>query len=393
MNLVLIALMDSLIMWGAPPLGKVITYGLKLLNLLVLPFLLQHVKGGRYRWALAVSPFLWPVFDESSFISAFQYFFSAILPLITFFILPVNYQKWVVSVFLKIIVFLFSIGLVFYILLNLGIIPPYLTFVRDLDGRTYYNFMFLYYTQGLDPLTLLRFYSVWDEPGVVGTMCSIVLFYYRNTISRKEFIIVLIAGVLSLSLFFLVVLLPVLFFNKFRDYPLGKQFILSFLFLGLVVFVYFGASHLAHKTIDHPTLKFSVYHRFKWSGALITGVQSNRDVMPGFEEAYGRFQESAGKEFWMTGKGKFSAIKEFGSTGLSHRILIYEKGVLFVVYMAIFYFMMHRWSRKNFIFNLVSLGLLTLLFMQRPLLYGLYFVMLIYVGLSVRTLAEDKLES
>jgi len=162
------------------------------------------------------------------------------------------------------------------------------------------------------------------------------------------------------------------------------------MFLILIVVGYFGASFLANKTKDHPMLKFSVYHRFKWEGQFIVGVYSNRDVMDGFEESYQKFVSNGGMHFWITGKGKNSTVDEFGSTGLSHRILIYEKGLLILLYLALFYIYMHINWRKDYIFNLVSILFLLLLFTQRPLLYGLYFVMIIYSGLRLRLTIDEE---
>ncbi|GEM_PF-2979646 len=388
--LVIIALMDSMIMWGVPTLGKLITYGLKLLILTAIPFLIHCSKKANFFWALAVLPFTWILFDEKSIGSLFQYFYSAVLPIFTFFLLPPIYRKWCVLVFLKIVSILFFIGFIFYILLNIGIVPPHFTYIRDHDGRTYYNFLFMYYTQGLDPLILLRFPSAWDEPGVIGTMCAMVLFYFRSELSKNQFYIFFIAGCLSLSMFFIIMIVPILYFCKFREFSVAKKNWRSLLFLILIVVGYFGASFLANKTKDHPMLKFSVYHRFKWEGQFIVGVYSNRDVMEGFEESYQKFVSNGGMQFWITGKGKNSTVDEFGSTGLSHRILIYEKGLFILLYLALFYIYMHVNWRKDYIFNLVSILFLLLLFTQRPLLYGLYFVMIIYSGLRLRLTIDEE---
>lgn len=385
-TLVIIALMDSMIMWGVPTLGKLLTYGLKLIILISVPFLVSYSKKSNYLWALAVLPFSWILFDEKSIFSFFQYFYSAILPVVTFFLLPPYYRKWCVIVFFDIVCSLFTIGFVVYIVLNLGFVPPYLTYIRDLDGRTYYNFFFIYYTQGLDPLTLIRFTSAWDEPGAVGTMCAIILFYFRKELSKRQFYTFLIAGFLSLSMFFIIVVIPILYFSKFRDYARYKQVVKSFLFFIFIIIAYFSFSFLGSMTKEHPVLKFSIYHRFKWEGPLIVGVHSNRDVMDGFEEAYQRFVSDGGIQYWITGKGKYVTIEEFGTTGLSHRILIYEKGALILIYLAFFYLVMHKNWRKDLFFNIASIVFLTLLFTQRPLLYGFYFIMIIYNGLRLRSL-------
>lgn len=381
--LVIIALMDSMIMWGVPTLGKVITYGFKFIILISVPFLIYYSKRANYAWALLVLPFAWILFDEKSALSFFQYFYSAILPIFVFFLLPPYYRKWCVIVFFDIICILFTIGFLFYLLLNIGIIPPHLTYVRDHDGRTYYNFFFLYYTQGLDPLTLIRFTSAWDEPGVVGTMCSIILFYFRKELSKRQFYTFLIAGILSLSMFFIIVVIPILYFSKFRGYSRSKQLMKSVLFLVFIIIGYLSFSFLGSKTKEHPVLKFSIYHRFKWEGSFIVGVHSNRDVMEGFEDAYQGFVSDGGVKYWITGKGKNVTIDEFGSTGLSHRILLYEKGLLILVYLALFYIGMHKNWRKDIFFNIASLVFLVLLFTQRPLLYGFYFIMIIYTGLRL----------
>ena len=51
---------------------------------------------------------------------------------------------------------------------------------------------------------------------------------------------------------------------------------------------------------------------------------------------------------------------------------------------------MHVNWRKDYIFNLVSIIFLLLLFTQRPLLYGLYFVMIIYTGLRLSSTKDEE---
>ena len=55
-------------------------------------------------------------------------------------------------------------------------------------------------------LPFIRFYGPFDEPGVVGTICGLMLCINRMNFRDYKSIILLVAGLLSLSLYFFIVI-------------------------------------------------------------------------------------------------------------------------------------------------------------------------------------------
>ncbi|MFS8615683.1 MAG: hypothetical protein FWJ85_02580 [Solitalea sp.] len=382
LNVMLIAFMDSFVLWNDALPGKLFTYGLKLLNLIALVYLLSENKPIKYAWAFAVLPLVWIVWEEESAVASFQYLFSSVLPVVSFVLLPDEEQIFAVRSYLKLILYLFIPGIVIYVLLNL--VPlPHLTYTRSLDGRAYENYFFLNYS--LSHIHF-RFFSVFDEPGVVGSLAAMVVFYYRRFLSQWEYLIYIIAGLLSFSLFFMIMFVPLYYFSDLRFLPTIKQKWIKVVIAGIALIVcYFGFIFLLNQIKEDPVLKYAVYNRFEWKNGFVVGAVDNRTAsIDGFTEAYDQTRISD-PAFW-TGHGKDAVREEMGASGLSYKILVYEKGVLIAAYVLLLFLIMHPWN-KQFIFSVVSLLFLLALFYQRPLFFKIDYFMLLFAGLKLATSA------
>ncbi|MCL4639214.1 MULTISPECIES: hypothetical protein [Olivibacter] len=370
-----IALMDSFVMWNDPLVGKLINYGLKFLNLFALFYLLQHNVAKKYIWAILIIPFSWVLWEEESLLSSLQYVFSATVPIMTFLLLKDEEQLSVVKSFLKIWFVLFIIGLPIYALLLTGLNIPHIDYIRDSDQRLYQNYFFLYYAQGN---VLYRFSSVWDEPGVVGTMAAIVVLYYRNLLTKRQYYIFLLCGLLSVSLFYCVLIGPILYFSNLRTLNFVKKVRKVVTFSLVVILGYFTLVQLALATKEDPVLSFAVYHRFEWSGNWITGLVDNRttdDINTAVKTDLDIFD-------FLFGKGKGATMEEFGADGLSLNVMLYNKGILIVAYILLIYILMHNW-RKQLLFSIFSILFIFLTFYQRPMLYKIDYFIVFYVGIRL----------
>lgn len=384
-NLVAIAFMDSFVLWNDPLPGKLFTYALKLINIFAIVFLAEKTTLNKYIWAIITIPLLWIVWDETSLPASLQYFYSSTLPVICFLLLRDEEQSFVARTYLKFILFLFIPGLLIYILINL--LPvPHLAYTRSLDQRSYENYFFLYYSLAH---TRFRFFSVFDEPGVVGSLAAIVVFYYRKVLSRRAYIIYVIAGILSVSLFFLLSFIPAYYFSEIRYLSLRKRVTKSLMALVAAAAFYLLIVFLLNQIRDDSLLSYALYNRFKWENGFIVGVVNNRDAaIIGFEDAYDSFIEKNGLTFWL-GNGKNSVAQRFGNSGLSYRILLFEKGMLTGIYLMLLILLLHPW-RKQFIFSLLSVGFLLLLLYQRPLFFKIDYFILIFTGVKLISKYAEK---
>lgn len=377
-NVMLIAFMDSFVLWNDPLPGKLFTYGLKLLNLLALIYLISRNQPYRYLWAFLVLPLVWIVWEEESAIASFQYLFSSVLPVISFVLLKEEEQVFAVKSYLKLILYLFIPGMLLYILLNLFPIP-YLTYTRTLDGREYENYFFLNYS--LSHIHF-RFFSVFDEPGVVGTLAAVVVFYYRRFLKPWEYWMYVIAGVASFSLFFIIMFIPLFYFSDLRFLPTLKQKLIKLSTAGVaIILCYFGFVFALNQIKEDPVLKYAIYNRFEWKNGLIIGTIDNRTAaIEGFQAAY---EENDARDFaYWIGHGKDSVREEMGASGLSYKVLIYEKGRLIVVYIMLLFLIMHPW-KSNFMFSIISVVFLLALFYQRPLFFKIDYFMLLFTGIKI----------
>lgn len=385
LNLALIAFMDSFVMWNDAIGGKLFTYGLKALNLLALLGLLQKSRFDKYMWVLLYLPLTWFVWEEDSIIGSFQYVFSSTLPVVSFLLLKDEEQLYVIKVYLKIIAVLFIPGLVIFFLINVVSLPH---FTDTRESRSYENYFFLYYTLAH---VKFRFFSVFNEPGVVGTLAAIVVFYYRKFLSKKEYILYVICGFLSLSLFFIIMFFPLLYFSDIQFISRWKKIKKVIGFTVALVIMYLGFVVVMNELKNNPLIRVAVYNRFKWENGLIVGVVSNRDeVIAGFDDAYTSMQSKGGERYWF-GNGKAAVAKNFGASALSYRISLYDKGVVIMFYVAFVVLLMHP-VRKNFFFSIISICFIVLVIYQRPMFYKIDYFILIFAGVRLIVSYEEKKE-
>ncbi|SFN91961.1 hypothetical protein SAMN05428949_3855 [Chitinophaga sp. YR627] len=387
LNLVIISFMDSFVMWNDLLPGKLFTYGLKALNILSLLYLMQRSRPDKYAWVLLYLPLTWFVIEEGSIPGSIQYFYSSSLPVVSFLLLRDDEQVFVVTTYLKIIAALFIPGIVIYVLINVAALP-HLTYLRD-GKRVYENYFFLCYSL---PHIHFRFFSVFDEPGVIGTLSALVVFYYKELVSRRVYILYIICGILSVSLFFIIVLFPMLYFSNIRSVTVAKRWKKVARFSMVLVLMYFSFIVALNSMKDNPLIKTAVYNRFKWENGLIVGIMNNRDdVLPGFDAAFTNFSNRGGSAYWF-GRGKGTTVDMFGASALSYRISLFEKGALIMIYVVFLMLLMHP-VRKNFLFSIISVLFICMLLYQRPFFYKIDYFTLIFVGVRFIPSYERKKEN
>lgn len=136
---------------------------------------------------------------------------------IFFLLLKKQYQIKVVSYFSWALSFLLLVSLIEYVVyqfFHLGIIVTQVVRESSIRGGSFYHLLF-----NLTPTysNFSRFQSIAEEPGLVGTLCGILLFYtgrYRSL--RFPFIIFIICGLFSFSLAFYAILILYLCSGLFK---------------------------------------------------------------------------------------------------------------------------------------------------------------------------------
>lgn len=301
--------------------------------------------------------FMWTVY--SSDISLAKYVTRFLMPFVIF--IPWQKREKYLDFFLcKVFPILIGLSLLTYILLQVGIGLPSFTVkaLNELKGYNYTSYFFCVVPN--DIVYAMRFHSYYDEPGVVGTLMGVIIFYYHQKLNSFSTFIYIVAGLLSFSLFFFIAILAYLLFES--EWKGNKKIyaIASTLFLAIVVFSFFENSFL----IDN------VFGRFSFQNGEWVGNNRNSTI---FEDYfYGTFVYS--NEFWTGTSGDTSLAG--GSS--SFEKVIFLRGAYYLLYclfIYLFLFLRYKYSWYQFSINF---GLWLGLMYQRPS-FDVFFFYLFFI--------------
>lgn len=216
-----------------------------------------------------------------------------------------------------------------------------------------------------------RFYSMFDEPGTLGTLSAFVLFANKYNFKDKRNIIILTGAFFTYSLAFFILTfigLSLYFIRK------PKLLIIYSILIVSVVFITYNLMK------ENPTFKASI------SGRLATTESSlkerNSKEVNKFFKNYVRSSDSImGK-----GTGFFENNSKLLS-GQSFKFFLIENGFLGLFLVLGMYLFM---SGQNKFLMLTYLLLYLLSFLQRPFLFTPYQIILYYAGISSLNYLPDR---
>ena len=212
--------------------------------------------------------------------------------------------------------------LVYGLVVVLGIELPYVIVdpsneAKDDLGVFYHQYPFLtvsYYYGIASP----RFASMFDEPGVVGTIATLFLFAERYKMNKWQNIVFLLSGLFSLSLFFIGMALIFIPFFMIKE---KVQFKYVLLFFGMIVgLILFAVSYI---DIDFEEL---VLNRLSNDDGGI--VQDNRST-DYFDSVFSRFM-NGDIMLVLFGKG-INAHLQIDPAIQSYKMIIYDNGLLYLI--------------------------------------------------------------
>lgn len=159
---------------------------------------------------------------------------------VSFLYLKPEYRFWIYDKFIKILAVIFCLGIIEYVLAMLGITHFWGLLHRQVSSGIlpFYQGTFCIFPSYYGH-SVFRFQSLTEEPGVVGTLCAFILFTIDREKYKKEFYIFCLAGILSLSLAFYLLLLFGLL-GKIKAMKL-KFLLVSVLLASSVYFVFENA--------------------------------------------------------------------------------------------------------------------------------------------------------
>jgi hypothetical protein len=279
------------------------------------------------------------------------------LPLL-FLIIPKSLQLEIFKKFTEIISVVFALGIITYTLRLFIDLPGYeISPLNSLKQETYLVYLF---DVTLPQTIFPKFFSIFDENGVVGTLCALLISYQKININSFKKGAILLAGLLSFSLAFYIVLIINLIYNFNRHY------------LIFVPIIFIIASFIPKDNI----LSVYIFDRMEVTEDGFTG--NNRTGVD-FELHYDYFLKKGGSDLFYgrgIGADKEDKIDELGSS--SYKVLVYRHGLLGCsLFLLFFIYLTIKISSTNrgwFFFTIFII-----LLFQRINLF-LYYNIVVYVG-------------
>jgi len=267
------------------------------------------------------------------------------------------YEKFVI-VFSIII----SVSIFFYCLFLLGINLPYQELkLKNTLGGICRLYPFFVLVLDLNNVIMFRFSGYFDEPGVVGTICAVILLSSKLNLKEKKNIPILLAGFLSFSLFFyLILLIYILLFTK------TKYKLITIFFVGAAVLI----------LINNEFFNAIMLGRLNFENGSLSG--NNRTTIY-FDNWYQNYTESINFYF---GFGSNYITKNFPECA-SYKNIVVNQGFLFFS-MFIGTFVLYGWSALKFSkeFFIYLLILFSVIY-QRPFIEKPIYIFLIYVPIFI----------
>ena len=212
-----------------------------------------------------------------------------------------------------------------------------------------------------------RFYSIFDEPGVIGTISSFLLFANRYNFKDRRNIIILIASIFTFSLaFYILTLFSITLYNITRISKLIK----IYLFIVLITLILF----------------FSGIGRLAFSSLVFDRIQSINSSMDSrtSQNMKQYFSEYIKSKDAILGKGIKFLNNEIDSHDTGYRYFLIENGILGFILILFMYIILqynnkYIYNRNIFIYFMLFL----ISFFQRPNLFTPWQLIIFSSGISV----------
>ena len=288
-------------------------------------------------------------------------------------------KKRLVLLFTRIFVIIVGISLISFILYLLGVELPYET-IRY-DGNTNYSdfkcYPFLLIEN--EPGTIVRFQSVFLEPGHLGMISALLLYINGYSLKQPRVFVLLLSIFASLSLaaYVLLVIGAILYYIMNSKRVL-KRVVLSFAYLLLIVVV--GVSYY----IYDPNSIFSrlIVERLDYNEDK--GLRGNNRTSASFDSYYEQQFYKGGDCLLGVGPKIFSQSSWGDNRGqggnASYKVFIVKYGLFGIFVLLLFFSVYTYYHKSKLLFGLLLLYIIS--FWQRP--YALWEVELfLFIGAAI----------
>lgn len=238
-----------------------------------------------------------------------------------------------------------------------------------MKGAEYPMSNYLFYVSPIHhQMASLRFYSMFDEPGVVGTLAAFILYGNKYNFKKWEVKIIMIISLFTYSMAFYFLTAVGFAYQRVRKL---NQILSTMMILITIAFTL----NVLYRTV--PEFQTLIVER-------INNASDNLDSRTN-EMAKKKLESLEGTSEYFLGIGKDAMLNSGFKQGQSYELFILEKGFMAVLILLFCYY---TFIRKKDIDSLFLLLLFFLSFLQRPFLFTAW-QMLIFACCS----AHIKLEN
>ena len=296
-----------------------------------------------------------------------------VLVLLLFIFIPFSKDKFccrVYDIFLKTYVIVIGLSLVAWVFSFIFEFPNFGTVVAYNDeNRTYVNYgIFLKQLLSLDlGLEAFRFSGVYDEPGWVGTINTVLLCINKFNLKKLDNFILFLSGLFSFSLYFYVFLI---FYGIYYIFKSKNMYVLLTI-CSIVLFLYLY-------TKENEFIYQSVWNRFEWNSkegrfegdSRTVGVGGSTDV----ETFYEKIKWT--NQYWW-GVDNKEAYSELAKGTCTYKTIVALYGMAFFSLYCAFFVLLGLYSHKKRKDLLLYLFIFLSLMYQRPFVFDpLWFFLL-----------------
>lgn len=265
----------------------------------------------------------------------------------------------------------FFLSLIVYMPLLFTSIIPYFK-IPPLNELKLFDYYVYYLVISELPIGIssfnIRFYGMFDEPGVIGSLAAVFLYIERYNLKSKRNLFLFIGGVMSFSFFFIIA--SIFYFAMGLDL---KKRVLAILLLFLTILL----------TQNNSLIDELVWSRFEIQYGKLAG--DNRSTAR-LDAEYERFQKSGD---FLYGKGRDYTM-DYGAGSSSFKLVIMNRGLIYFLLLISFYTLLGIIKIRNINYLILYLFLFFGMLYQRPFFLEInyfflyYFLPLAYSSHNVR---------
>lgn len=379
---------DSLTTYGLLPVGAALLNIFKLASLfslfLYVVFFRHEIEKKDFLLCLAFIPLVWIYSGEDNPVTAGLKIIARFIPLFGFILIDLDSKYKILNYWFKFYTITLFPGIIIHITKYAFSIDYPLNVFSAVQGKTYDSHFFIYF---FDRWNYIRFCGIYDEPGVIGTYSFLMLLFFSHYLTRFQKAVIWISGLLSLSFFFLGTIPFILAIRMLLKRSYLKLTVSTFLLVGFLAIAPMLIEQILkannQSNVTNDLIFHTIKNRFNFSEGSnsITSIKTNRLNTDNYT-----FKEYK-KEDWTTilwgnfftlGAKKFNDIT---GSGLGIEINLYQYGLVYTLYnIFLIGIIVILPARNKLLHGLLLFFAILLCYYQRPYLYRIEFLSLMYVG-------------